>query len=213
LCKEKLIDWEEKLLKINYDNLSDNFQKIDSNFSEISLFKYYSEINSATINPNVNYIFNMNNVSDFNFKAINERITLKHVVTNSQINYTWHKGLDLDHVIPIKLAGNLKPLKILLNTINNLRLVHKNCHKSKTFGQEEQELLKNYRKIRKSFVPEGTKLKTLKQDELQKLHLKTLLELKKNNHFKYLDKIGNKTTRKLFKKFLIETDKLIKSTI
>lgn len=213
MCKEKLIDWEEKLLKINYDNLSDNYQKINPNLSEISLFKYYSEINSATINPNFNYVFNMNNVSDFNSKALNERITLKHVVIDSQTNYTWHKGLDLDHVIPIKLAGNLKPLKILLNSINNLRLVHKNCHKSKTSGQEERELLKNYRKIRKSFVPENAKLKTLKQDELQELHIKTLLELKKNNHFKYLDKIGNKTTRKLFKKFLIETDKLIKSTL
>jgi len=213
LCKEKLINWEEKLLKINYDNLSDNYQKINPNLSEISLFKYYSEINSATINPNFNYIFNMNNVSDFNSKALNERITLKHVVIDSQTNHTWHKGLDLDHVIPIKLTGNLKPLKILLNSINNLRLVHKNCHKSKTFGQEERELLKNYRKIRKSFVPKNIKLKTLKQDELQKLHIKTLLELRKNNHFKYLDKIGNKTTRKLFKKFLIETDKLIKSTI
>lgn len=213
LCKERLIDWEEKLPKTNYYNLSDHYQKINPNLSKISLFKYYSEINSATINPNFNYVFNMNNVSDFNSKALNERITLKHVVIDAQTNYTWHKGLDLDHVIPIKLAGNLKPLKILLNNKNNLRLVHKNCHKSKTFGQEEQELLKNYRKIRKSFVPKGIKLKTLKQDELQKLHIKTLLELKKNNHFKYLDKIKNKTTRKLFKKLLIETEKLRRSII
>merc|ERR1712032_548707 len=104
----------------------------------------------------------MNNVCDFNSKALNERITLKRVVIDSQINHTWHKGLDLDHLIPIKLAGNLETLKNLLNSVNNLILVHKNCHKSKTFGQEEQELLKNYRKIRKSFVPKNIKLKTLK---------------------------------------------------
>ena len=213
LCKKKLINWEEKLLKINYDNLSDNYQKINPNLSEFSLFKYYSEINSATINPNFNYVFNMNDVSDFSSKALNERITLKNLITDLQTNYTWHKDLDLDHVIPIKLAGNVERLKVLLNSINNLRLVHKNCHKNKTFGQKEQELLKNYRKIRKSFVPKGIKLKSLKQNELQKLHFKTLLELEKNNHFKYLHKIENKTIHKLFKKFLIETNKLIKTTI
>jgi retron-type reverse transcriptase len=213
LCQKKLINWEDKLLKINYDNLSDNYQKINPNLSEISLFKYYSEINSSKINPNFNYVFNMNNVSDLNSKSLNERITLKNVTTDFQTNYTWHKGLDLDHVIPIKLAGNIKPLKILLNSINNLRLVHKNCHKNKTFGQEEQELLKNYRKIRKSFVPRGIKLKTLKQDELQKLHVRSLLELEKNNHFKYFYKIKNKTICKLFKKFLIETNKLTKTTL
>lgn len=61
------------------------------------------------------------------------------------------------------MAGNIKSLKILLNSINNLRLVHKKCHKNKTFGQKEQELLKNYRK---SLVPTGIKLKTLEQDKL-----------------------------------------------
>ena len=79
--------------------------------------------------------------------------------------------------------------------------------------KKSKELLKNYRKIRKSFVSKSIKLKSLKQDELQKLHFKTLLELEKNNHYKYLHKSKNKIIRKLFKKFLIETNKLIKTTI
>lgn len=201
------------MLKINYDNLSDNYQKINPSLSEISLLRYYSKINSATINPNFNYVFNINNVSDFTPKSLNERVTLKNLTTDSQTNYTWHKGLDLDHIIPIKLASNIKSLKILLNSINNLRLVHKNCHKNKTFGQAEQELLKKYRKIRKSLVPKNIKLKTLEQDKLQKLHIQTILELEKNNNFKYLHKSKNKTIRKLFKKFLIDINKLQETTL
>ena len=208
LCKKKLINWEEKLLQINYEDMSNHYQKINPSLSEISLLKYYSQINSATINPNFNYVFNMNNVTDFSPKSLNEKITLKNLTFNFQTNHMWYKSLDLDHIIPIKLAGNIKSLKTLLNSINNLRLVHKNCHKNKTFGHEEQELLKNYRKTRKSLVPTGIKLKTLEQDKLQKLHVKTLLKLEKNNKFIYLHKFENKTIRKLFKKFLIDAKKI-----
>jgi len=213
LCKKKLINWEDKLLETHYENLSDNYPKINPSLSEISLLKYYSQINSATINPNFNYVFNMNNVTIFSPKSLNERVTLKNLTSDFESNRAWHKSLDLDHIIPIKLAGNIKSLKILLNSINNLRLVHKNCHKNKTFGQEEQELLKNYRKIRKSLVSTGIKLKTLEQDKLQKLHIKTLLVLEKNNKFKYLHKSKNKTICKLFKRFLIEAKKYMETIL
>ena len=63
--------------------------------------------------------------------------------------------------------------------------MHKNCHKNKTFEQAEQELLKKYRKIRKSFVPKDIKLNSLEQDKLQKLHIQIMLKLEKNNNFKY----------------------------
>jgi hypothetical protein len=155
----------------------------------------------------------MNNVINFSPKSLNERVTLKNLTHDFQSNRAWHKGLDLDHIIPIKLAGNIKSLKILLNSINNLRLVHKNCHKTKTFGQEEQELLKNYRKTRKFFVPMGVKLKTLEQDKLQQLHIKTLLELEKSNKLKYLHKSKNKTIRKLFKRFLIDAKKSMETIL
>lgn len=193
--------------------MSDNHLKSNPDLSEISLLKYYSQINSATINVNFNYVFNMNNVIDFSSKFLNERVTLKNSTYDFQSNRLWHKGLDLDHIIPIKLAGNIKSLKILLNSINNLRLVHKNCHKTKTFGQEEQELLQNYRKTRKFILPRGIKLKTLEQNKLQKLHIKTLLELEKNNKFKYLHKFKNKTICKLFKRFLIDAKKYLKMTL
>lgn len=204
LCKKKLIDWENKLLQIDYDNFLDKYQEINSNFSEIPAVKYYSQVNSATINPNFNYIFNMNNSISLNSKSLNERVSLKNFVANYKSNHAWHKGLNLDHIIPIKLAGNIKSLKTLLNSINNLQLVHKNCHKDKTFGEKEQELLKNYRRTRKYIVPKDTKLKTLNQDKLQELHIQTLLELEKNKKFRYIHKFKNKTIGKLFNKFLSE---------
>lgn len=208
LCEKKLINWEEQLLQIDYDNLSDKHREINRSLEEISLLKYYSQITSATINPNFNYVFSMDNIIDFSSKSLNERVTLKNLTLDFHTRYAWHKGLDLDHIIPIKLAGNIKSLKNLLNSINNLRLLHKNCHKNKTFGQEEQELLKDYCKTRKYLVPTGTKLKTLNQKELQKLHIKTVLELEKNDKFKYLHKFKNKTIRKLFIRFLVDIKKL-----
>lgn len=146
----------------------------------------------------------MINSSSFNLKSLNERVSLKNFVANYKSNHAWHKGLDLDHIIPIKLAGNIKLLKTFLNNINNLRLVHKNCHKDKTFGKEEQELLKNYRRTHKSLIPKDTKLKILNQDKLQKLRIQTLLELEKNKKFRYIHKFKNKTIGKLFNKFLSE---------
>lgn len=77
--QKKLIHWEEKLLQINFDNLSDNSRKSNPGLSEISLLKYYSQINSATINPNFNYVFNMNTVIEFSSKSLNERVALKNL--------------------------------------------------------------------------------------------------------------------------------------
>lgn len=77
-------------------------------------------------------------------------------------------------------------------------------HKDKTFGKEEQELLKNYHRTHKSLIPKDTKLKTLNQDKLQKLHVQTLLELEKNKKFRYIHKFKNKTIGELFNKFLSE---------
>jgi type II secretory pathway component PulC len=54
----------------------------------------------------------------------------------------------------------------LLESINNLRLIHKEYHKTKTFELEEQEVLKEYHKTRKSLVLKGIKLSILNKNEL-----------------------------------------------
>lgn len=200
LCHQQLINWEEYLLQIGHESLSEKHEKANSSLTEISLFKYYSQINSAAVIPN-NYVYNPNNVSDFSSKSLNEIVTLKKVPNfQSTYNYKWHKNIDLDHIIPIKLAGNIESLMTLVKSIDNSRLVHKDCHKKKTFGEEEQRLFKNYRKTRKSLVPVGKKLKTLDKNEVEKLHIETLLELEKDGKLEYLSK--NNTIREHLKKFL-----------
>lgn len=135
-------------------------------------------------------------------KSLNEIATLKILARFHRTINDWTQGLDLDHIIPIKLAGKIDYLTNLLESINNLRLIHKECHKTKSFGFEEQQLLKDYRTTRKSLIPKSIKLNTLNKNELKQLHLKTILELEKNKKFNYLHNSKNKTIKKLFEKFL-----------
>lgn len=81
------------------------------------------------------------------------------------------KGLELNHVIPIKLTHKIETLNVFLNSEINLRLINKSCYKTKTFGCEEHDLLKEYRKIRKSLMPINDRLSTLTENELEKLHI------------------------------------------
>lgn len=79
---------------------------------------------------------------------------------------------DLDHIIIIKLTSKIITQKYLLTSISNLKLVYKSCYKNKTFYSEEQQLSKNYRKTRKSLIPENSLLSMLK-NEFDKLLIYT----------------------------------------
>lgn len=207
VCKQELVNWTNILYSDNDDQFIHKFNETSFNLNQATVAKYYSQINSATINPISNNKFNMNYKPTFKSKSLSEIATLKALARHHRTIYDWAQGLDLDHIIPIKLAGKIDYLKNLLESINNLRLIHNGCHKTKTFGLEEQQLLKDYRITRKSLIPKGIKLNTLNKNELKQLHLKTILELEKNKKFKYLHNSKNKTIKKLFKKYLFEIKK------
>jgi len=204
VCKQKLVNWTNILYSDNYYQFMHKFNENNFDLDQITVARYYSQINSATINPISNNKFNIDYKPVLKSKSLSEISTLKALARHHRTIYDWSKGLDLDHIIPIKLAGKIDSLTNLLESINNLRLIHKKCHKTKTFGLEEQQLLKDYRKTRKSLVPKGTKLRILNKNELQQLHVKTILELEKNKKFKYLHDFKNKTIKKLFEKYLFE---------
>nr|WAK85005.1 hypothetical protein and HNH endonuclease [Amicula sp. isolate GU52X-4 cfCalB7] len=207
VCKQELVNWTNNLYSDSYDQFMHKFNETSFNLNQATVAKYYSQINSATINPISINKFNMNYKPTLEFKSLSEIVTLKALVRYHHTIHDWAKGLNLDHIIPIKLAGKIDSLTNLLESINNLRLIHKDCHKTKIFGLEEQQLLKDYRKIRKSLVPKNTKLRTLDKNELEQLHLKTILELENNKKFKYLHNFKHKTIQKLFKKYLTEIKK------
>ena len=203
-CKQELVNWTSVLYSDNYDQFIHKFNETSSNLNQAAVAKYYSQINSATINPISNNVFNMNYKLTLKSKSLNEIATLKALARYHRTIHDWAKDLDLDHIIPIKLAGKIDYLTNFLESINNLKLIHKECHKTKTFGFEEPQLLKDYRITRKSLVPKGTKLNTLNKHKLEQLHLKTIMELEKSKKFKYLHNSRNKTIKKLFKKYLFE---------
>lgn len=204
ICKLKLVNWVNTLYSDGYDQFMHKFNENDTNFTSIAANKYYSQINSATINPSLINKFNINYKTNLQLKSINELATLKSLVHDYRTINDWNKGLKIDHIIPIKLAGKISSLKKLLESIDNLRLIHKECHKIKTFGFEEQQLLKDYRKTWKALIPKGMKLKNLNKSEVKELHIKTILDLEKNKKFTYLENFTNKTIQKLFKKYLIQ---------
>jgi retron-type reverse transcriptase len=204
ICKQKLTNWKNFLYSNSYDQFMDKFNEKETNLTSIAANRYYSGINSATINPSFNNKFNMNYKTDLQSKSINELATLKVLVSSYRTINDWNNGLEIDHIIPIKLAGNISSLKKLLESISNLRLIHKECHKRKTFGLEEQQLLKDYRKTRKALSPKGMKSKNLNKSKIKELHIKIILDLEKNKKFTYLKNFKNKTIKKLFKKYLIQ---------
>ena len=204
ICKQELVNWGNTLYSDSYDQFMHKFNENDTNLTLIAANRYYSQINSATINPSLNNKFNINYKTNLQLKSINELATFKSLVRDYRTIDDWNKGLEIDHIIPIKLAGNISSLKKLLENINNLRLIHKECHKRKTFGLEEQQLLKNYRKTRKALIPKGMKIKNLNESEVKELHIKTILDLEKNKKFTYLKNFKIKRIKKLFKKYLIQ---------
>lgn len=209
MCDQKLVDWSDVLQTDSSDQFINEFNATNYNFSEVVAHKYDTQINSVAINSNSLSRFNRNYRAKFNPKSLHKIVTSRYLIFNNQKKNNWSKDLDLDHFIPIKLSGQIASLEKLLNSINNVRLVHRLCHKNKTFGGEETQLLKEYRKTRKYLTPVGVKLSALDEDGLEKLHLKTVLELEKNNKFEYLHQLENKTIQKLFRKYLFQVEKEI----
>lgn len=198
LCKLKLVDWDDFLTVDDTDFFMDKFNQNNPSWAEISINEY----NSAAINLISNEKFNMNykmNISPENF---NDILTLKSINLSYCKTKDWSKDLKMDHIIPIKLATADETLRILLGSIVNLRLVHKSCHKNKTFGSQEQNLIKEYRKYRQSLLPEQIKIKTLSEEELRNLHTNTILKLNKDQKFKFLHESKIKPIQKLFKSFI-----------
>lgn len=149
-----------------------------------------------------NYSHFMNKFNETNYNFLNKIVSFDYHKIND-----WTKDLEVNYIISMKLADKIKTLNVLLNSINSLRLVHKLCHKNKTFVSEEQQLLEEYRKTQKFLTSVNSKLNILTKNELEKLHIKTVLKLEENKKFEYLHKFKNNTVRKLFKNYIAQIKK------
>lgn len=122
-------------------------------------------------------IIDWNNILTLNNQEINSFLDeqLSHLISESDpirgkpktVNLlvsrisNWLRDSQIDHCIPKIIAGPVPELVKVLNNQNNLQLLHKSCHLIKT--QEDSEFLKQYRKIRKSILPDKLSLYTESQ--------------------------------------------------
>lgn len=72
---------------------------------------------------------------------INEKTNICHEPSVQNLNYNkfdtitgakWYKSFDIDHIIPKRLFNQMKNIRGILRSNRNLRLVHHDCHNSKT---------------------------------------------------------------------------------
>lgn len=110
---------------INWNNL------LTYNGQEIHNFEQLNSMDDTNINP--------------------KRANSKTIRLLDSRGSNWIRDAQIDHVIPKIIGGNVPDLVKLLNNQNNLQLIHKSCHVKKT--QEDAELLKQYRKIKKTILP------------------------------------------------------------
>ena len=211
LCNQKLIHWNSILYTEDSDYFLRKFNQINPEISDNIINNYYTHINSSVINSNTTSRFDKNYQIALQNKFINQVVTSKTISLLDNRIKDWSIDIEMDHIIPIKLAGKIETLKNSLNSINNLRLVHKGCHKDKTLNGKEMELLIKYRNTRKLLLPKRVKISTLTENEINKLHLDTVLKLEDAEKLQYLHEFDNRTVRAIFKKYIIQVKKLSNS--
>lgn len=102
----------------------------------------------------------------------------------------WLKPSQIDHIVPLVLAGNSLKLKSVLNNLDNLQLVHTACHLDKS-KEELRTLMREYRKRRKLILPHKLVMYTKKQ--LLQAHNMVVLQLYKDKYLEsYKQSIINK---------------------
>lgn len=166
ICEKQLVIWENLLLREDIDLFMDKFNQSNihpENYGKAALLSCadYQEWREIELNS----------------QTINEKIAKRTISLLDSRTADWSRGLNFDHIVPIALADRTIPLISLLNGLNNLTLVHAECHKTKTLGETERSFLKEMRRIRKSLLPEGIKLREVDSKTRTDITCKTILVL------------------------------------
>jgi hypothetical protein len=188
ICNKHLIDWNDFLNINNFDKFMETFNQINPSLSEIGINDYYKHFKSSNFNSNQNEEGKINLEYQFNFEKadINKAVTSKSISLLANRVTDWSKDLKIDHYIPLKLAGKIKELKDILDGITNLRLVHKDCHKNKTFYNEEMQLFKDFRKTRKALLNKDINIRNLSLEKINNLQIANIVKLEEQGELQYL---------------------------
>lgn len=88
----------------------------------------------------------------------------------------WDKGVQVDHIIPKILVGQVANLNKSLDQLKNLQALHHSCHLAKT--SQEKALNQLYRLNRNKLLP--NKISTYNMEQLEYATNRILVELYKN---------------------------------
>jgi retron-type reverse transcriptase len=162
ICQKDLINWKG-LLDLNFDDM---LQIIEDKYVQLGNMEAQTANEAEAV---------------FNTEAINN-IDSK--------NKNWLKKSQIDHKIPMILAGNDPELRGILNRKENLQLVHNTCHQEKTHDKSspasEWTTISKYREYRKQMLT--NKLSTYSNAELQEAHKQVVLQLSKEGVLDNYDK-------------------------
>ena len=149
---------------------------------ELATFQIYepnlpADIGDLGLNHEKINICHEPNVKNLNYDKFN-------IITGAK----WCEGLDIDHIIPKRLSDQIKNIRRMLESDENLRLVHHDCYKNKT--SYDKKMYKIFEKSIKTKMNHAINL--LAPNERLKVHEKhpinkiTLGNLSNNIGYKIL---------------------------
>lgn len=104
------------------------------------------------------------------------------------------ENTQVDHKVPIILGGSSPTLKRALAQVENLQLLHKQCHKDKT-GVERKNLVSLYRRIR--LCINNTPIKQMDKRTSELVTCKTLVRLYENHQINEVLHLESNDARRL----------------
>lgn len=112
----------------------------------------------------------------------------------------WLENTQVDHKVPLILGGKVPALKGLLSNVDNLQLLHKQCHQNKT-KLERENLISLYRKTRRDI--NNTPIKEMDTQTLERATLETVVKLYEKHKLQELLGLEQKDARRLEKMYQI----------
>ena len=117
----------------------------------------------------------------------------------------WLEDTQVDHIIPSVLGGKVPALRNLLSKVENLQLLHKQCHKIKT-SFERKNFISLYRQTRVSI--NNTPIKSMDPQALELVTIKTLIKLYENHRLNDVLKLETKDAHRLKRMYQVAKKKL-----
>ncbi len=196
ICSKPLINWDAvfKWDSQDFENLMDSLTATPARHDN-----KWGEVDNPTFNSRHENVKGVNRNTlptsldprKFNSKTIS--------LLDSRVK-NWMENTHVDHVIPLILTGGIPAFKNLLNKVDNLQLLHKQCQQGKT-SLERKVLVPLYRKTRLSI--NNAPIKSMDVQTLELTAQKTLVTMYDTNRIQEVLNLNSKDARRLERMYQI----------